>query len=565
MKKSITISAFVLMASTSNLAYAQVAPTIGDAIRQAKPPEEVQKHQSKSLVEIEGIKKEYRPKLTEDKILKKVLVTNFSIEGNQHIDSGILLSQIESYKDKTLSFNDMQAVAANITRYYREQGYIVARAYIPVQEMDNGVLDIVIIEGTYGEFKLLNHSKVNTVLIQSILGTGKKGTVINSKTLERSLLITNDLPGVVISSADIKPGKEIGTSDFIITTEEGKGYDGYILGDNYGGRYTGTNRLMIGVNAYAPLGVGDKLSLFGLVTKNGDLTNGLATYSVPLYRNGLRAEIGFSNTTYQLGEEFSSLDSSGNAKSYHAKLSYPVLKQRTESLDMFLKVEKSFFTDEVGSVGLKTDKNILSFRLGTDYQKTDINTFGLNQQLKANIVFTHGDLEFKDASQIALDKAGVDTGGVFNKITFGIAHTTELNRQLSLDMAFKYQHALGDKNLDGSEDFSIGGSDGVKLFPTGELSAENGYVFKIEAKYKLPQRVGFSHSLGVFYDQGQVEMENPTSTFQKRILQDIGVGYYANYKGLFAKAQGAWQVGEESVTSEPERNFRLLAMMGWYF
>ena len=32
----------------------------------------------------------------------------------------------------------------------------------------------------------------------------------------------------------------------------------------------------------------------------------------------------------------------------------------------------------------------------------------------------------------------------------------------------------------------MGGSYGVKLYPDGELSAENGYVFNSEAKYKLP-------------------------------------------------------------------------------
>lgn len=559
------IVVLVLLASSSSLLYAQVAPKIGDAIRQAKPPEEVQKRKGKPLVEIEGIKKDYRPELTESQSLKKVWVKSFSIEGNQHIKSDTLFGLIDGYKNKALSFSDMQTIASTITRHYREQGYIVARAYIPVQDMDDGVLEIIIIEGKYGEFKLLNHSKVNTFLIQSILDAAKEDAVINNNELERSLLIANDLPGVVISSADIKPGKETGSSDFTITTEEGKGYDGYLLGDNYGGQYTGEYRLIAAVNVYAPLNIGDKLSLFGMSTASGDLINGWATYSAPLYRNGLRAEIGYSNTHYQLGREFRLLDAGGNAQSYHAKLSYPVLKKRAENLDVFFKFERNFLTDEVSSVDFKSDKNILAFRFGADYEKRNINFFGLDQQLKANIAYTHGDLYIEDANQHALDKAGVNTEGTFDKITFGIEHSTELYQQLSLETAFKYQHALGGKNLNGSEDFSIGGAYGVKLFPVGELSAENGYVFKIEAKYRLPQLIGLSHSLSVFYDRGKVDMENPTSTFKSRTLQDVGLGYYANYRGFFAKAQAAWRVGTEHVISEPDRDFRLLAMVGWSF
>ncbi len=54
------------------------------------------------------------------------------------------------------------------------------------------------------------------------------------------------------------------------------------------------------------------------------------------------------------------------------------------------------------------------------------------------------------------------------------------------------------KNLDGSEDFSLGGAYGIKVYPDGELSAENGYLFSTELKYKLPAFNELSSQVGVF-------------------------------------------------------------------
>ncbi len=55
------------------------------------------------------------------------------------------------------------------------------------------------------------------------------------------------------------------------------------------------------------------------------------------------------------------------------------------------------------------------------------------------------------------------------------------------------------------------------------------------------------------------------TTFKSRTLQDVGIGYYANYNTLFAKAQLATVVGDEDILSEPNDNTRALVQLGWMF
>ncbi|WP_321777358.1 ShlB/FhaC/HecB family hemolysin secretion/activation protein [Sulfurimonas sp.] len=555
----------IMLAIAPSLIQAGALPRIGDAIRQVQPPKELTQEKDKPLVEIQGVKPIYKPALIDDKSSKKVFVKQFSLEGNMHIKSEKLLSLLSSYKNKNLTFNEMQIIASIITKVYRSEGYIVARAYIPVQNMSDGVLEIAIIEGVYGKFKLSNKSQVKTLLIQNMLDNNKQGDVVNSSSLERALLMLNDIPGIVVSNASIVAGEVIGSSDFLIRVDDSKAYDGYVLANNYGGRYTGEEQLIVGLNFYAPFKIGDKLSFTGFISNGKNLLNGSIAYEFPIYRNGLRGEIGYANTFYSLVEEFESLDAQGNSKSYHAKISYPLVKKRAERLNIFLKVEENALREEIRATNFKSDKNLRAFRLGFDYSKTNLRWFGLNQYLGTSVLLTYGNLEFEDDIQRVIDKVSVDTQGRFSKIEFYVDYSIELTKRVTLENSLKFQHVLGGKNLDGSEDFSVGGAYGVKLYPSGELSAENGYLLVVDAKYKLQNIERLSHSVGMFYEVGKAYMENSIAIFHSKTLQDIGVSYNANYKGYFFNASMAQKIGGEDITSEPDKSYKFLTMLGWSF
>ncbi len=141
-------------------------PNIGDIEKQVKPPKEVQQKQT-PLIEINGVKK-YAPTMKDDKSGKTIFVKNFKINGAIHIEESKLQALISSYNAKDLTFTQIQEVTSIITKEYRNQGYFVARAYIPVQDINknNGIFMIDIIEGNYGEFKLNNKSLVKDSSVQ---------------------------------------------------------------------------------------------------------------------------------------------------------------------------------------------------------------------------------------------------------------------------------------------------------------------------------------------------------------------------------------------------------------
>ena len=542
-------------------------PTSGDIEKQVQVPKEVEKGMNNVIPTIPT--GELKPVMS-DMGGKSVEIKSFKLSGALHVNSEKLLSMVNSYAGKSYTLGELEKIASLITKAYREEGYFVARAYIPKQSMSDGILEIAIIEGNYGAFKLDNSSLVNNARVQGMLDDIKDANIVSTNTLERAMLIINDTPGAKVTGADVMPGSKVGTSDFAIKTEATNPYSGYILGDNYGSKYTGKYRVNLGLNANSPLGYGDKLSLNGVMsttadtTDKNDLKNGKVAYGFPLMDNGLRGELSAAKTTYTLGEEFDDSDAFGTATTLEASLSYPLIRTREETLKLSLGYAHKNLKDEKSSTVDKKEADVAT--LSAIYTKSCM-LFGLESSTTATLNLTHGDLSIKDPDFLATDQKadGVKTNGEYTKISGTIEKGFTFNPEYSLTASLRFQKALGNKNLDGSEDFSLGGAYGVRAFPDGEHSAENGYIFGAELFYTLPSYEGINHKASIFADTGYAKMENPLTTTQGRQLSDVGLGYQASYKDFFAKAQVARVMGGEKSTTEDRDSTRALLQIGWMY
>lgn len=537
------------------------APTISDVQREVQPPKEVQES-PKAVIPTLRSEPLKEPMVEEDG--KEIEVKHFKLTGALHVSSETLMALLKPYEGKSHSFAQLQKITSLMTQIYREEGYFVARAYIPKQEMNEGILEIAIIEGNYGVFKLSNSSLVCDAHVQAMLGTTKEDNVVSAHTLERAMLLINDTPGVKVTAADVMPGSRVGTSDFAITTEATNPYSAYIVGDNYGSQYTGRYRVNLGLSANSPLGYGDKLGLNGVVSTTTDLKNGKVYYNAPLMNNGLRGELSASRTTYSLADAYKSLDALGNATTLEASLIYPLIKTRYESLAISLGYAHKNMKDEVRSTDTITKKESDAATLTLAYMNSSL-LFGYNSTTTATIILTQGNLSFNDTTSLAIDQAGAQTDGAYTKVNATLEKSIQFNPEYALTTSVRLQKALNDKNLDGSEDFSLGGAYGVRAFPDGEHSAENGYLIGAELFYTLPSVEGVTHKISLFGDTGYAKMENPIKNSEGRQLSDIGLGYQASYKAFFAKAQIAHVIGGEKVESESEHATKLLVQLGWVY
>ena len=96
-----------------------------------------------------------------------------------------------------------------ITRLYQSRGYILSYAYLPVQKIDGGVVEIAVVEGRLGGTQVVAAAdvRIDDAVVQAhIAGTESAGPV-RQQDIERRLLLLNDIPGVVARGA-FTPGAQ---------------------------------------------------------------------------------------------------------------------------------------------------------------------------------------------------------------------------------------------------------------------------------------------------------------------------------------------------------------------
>lgn len=75
---------------------------------------------------------------------ENIFIEDFVIIGNKKIDKTILLESVQEYKHKSLDADTIHMVANKITNKYQSLGYEKTRAYIPIQDVQKGILKIII-------------------------------------------------------------------------------------------------------------------------------------------------------------------------------------------------------------------------------------------------------------------------------------------------------------------------------------------------------------------------------------------------------------------------------------
>ncbi len=529
MKNNINLSLITLAFLITTNSLLAKPPQSSEILRGATPNKE--KQSLETLVDLKL--KEFKPAI-KDKKGVKIKVKDFTFVNNTVFSDEVLLSLVNKYKNKSLSISEIKYVADLITQYYRENKYFVARAYIPAQELqeDNAIIKINIIEEYYDKFHLKNSSLLKDEIVQNYLNQVKKDpNIINLKKLERQLLLLDELKGVHINNVQILPAKKIGYSDLLIESLAENKYLGHIEVDNYGNEYTGKYRLNVVGDINSLSNRGDSLGINALVSNTSDLKNLQIEYNTPLSTNGLKLNLKTSGTKYKIGKEFASQKIKGDSLDFNLSLSYPLIKQRSHSLNTSLSYHHNKAKDE--NILQENKKTLNSFSLGLDFL-TQNSFFNKQGMFTSSLAFTKGKISLNSADAKAND-ALLNSKGAYEKINLSLSQTQVLSSNFSITVDLKAQKALN-KNLDGQEDFFIEEVSGANQHTRSRLSGDTGYNTTLALSYRLPNINGISHKLSAFASHGRVWVnEKKISNDNIKDINFAGLEYLLGYKQVSLK------------------------------
>jgi hemolysin activation/secretion protein len=531
-------AAFGLGMSLSVHALAAVPPSAGSAIQQV-PPAPVAPN---PLPEIKIHQGATPASVAHDH--QKFPLSRLHVAGAHAYPEAELVSR-SGFKPGEFTLADLRGIAAKIADFYHRQGYFVAQAYLPAQEISDGAVTIAVIEGRYGNVTIKNKAHLADSLPDSIIAGLDSGDTISVSPLEERLLLLSDLPGVDVKSTLI-PGTSVGSSDLIIHMNPGRRITGSIDADNEGNRYTGANRIGATVNLNEPSGHGDVASLRALSSGAG-LNYGRASYQLQIGR--ARAGTAYTDMRYALGSDFSSLLASGTAKIASIFGSYPLMRSRSRNLSAQIDYDAKSFHDTVASTAAITDKkaNVWLMSLNGDNRDgSGITNYSLT--------WTDGSLDIESPVALANDSTTAHSNGHYDKLSYNAARLQQLTESTSLFAAISGQYAA--KNLDLSEKMELGGANAVRAYPEGEAYSDQGYVVNIEARRAVRQGIlpGQFQFVG-FIDTGRAtQNKNPWAAGQNsRTLSGTGIGInWAADARFLVKSYFAHKVGNALATSAPD-------------
>lgn len=490
---------------------------------------------------------------------QRVLVRALRVTGAQVFAEETLIAATGFRPGSELTLAQMRGMAAQIAGIYHRKGYFVAQAYLPAQDIQQGILTIAVVEGRYGQVVLRNQSRVSDALAKNLLRGLQTNDVITSAPLESRLLLLSDLPGVNVQST-LAPGATPGASDLLVELTPGQPVSGSIDADNAGNRYTGAYRLGATINVNEPLGLGDVASL-RLMSAGSGMNYARASYQ--LQAGKARLGMAYSHLDYELRREFKGLNAHGNAQIASLYGSYPLVRSRDANLYVGLAFDAKRFEDRMDSVASVSDKRakVLTASVYGD----SVGGGGVNRY---SLALSAGDITLQTPASQALDSLSARSAGRYEKLAFSLARLQNVSPSVSFYAAINGQ--VASKNLDASEKMQLGGMYAVRAYPEGEAYADQGYVITLEGRWSLPrmsEQVG-QWQLIAFVDGGSVytNKNSWTADSNRRTLSGAGVGVnWTLANDFFIKAYYARKLGNGGATSAPEASGRFWIQAVKYF
>jgi hemolysin activation/secretion protein len=483
-----------------------------------------------------------------------VRVDSVRVTGNSLFSEAELIAAANVRPGSELSLSELRGAAARIAAFYNVRGYILAQAYLPAQDIKDGIVTIAVVEGRYGKIDLRNTSRLSDGTARGVLSGLDSGDPVANAPLERRLLLLSDIPGVRVKST-LAPGAEIGTSDLIVDIAPGRTVTGSIEADNAGNRYTGAYRLGGTLYFNNPAGIGDQLSL-RLLGSTGGLAYGRAAYQLPVGDATVGAA--FTHLRYALGREFDVLDADGSADIFSLFGAYPLIRSRRVNLNALVAADYRLLEDRIGLVSSESDKRIRAVTIGLSGDtRDDLGGGGWNV---FSAGWTIGRLGLESPAERAVDALTARSQGGYGKLQFSLARLQTLSGPLSFYAAVRGQLAFD--NLDSSEKMELGGAYGVRAYPEGEAYGDQGYIATAEARLMLSQWTGTLPGrlqLIAFVDTGEVRFaHDPWFTGSNHASRSAyGAGLvWAGPQGFVARASYARKLGDAPATSAPDRNGR---------
>ena len=435
---------------------------------------------------------------------------------------------------------DLRRTVDALTTYCRMHGYPAAAAYLPPQESMDGVVVLRIIPGRYSDIVIENKSRLKTPVAQRIIAGLKRDDIIRTDKLETALYSVSDATGARAVGV-LSPGAAFGTSNLTVRIEDSKASNTVLYVENYGSASTGRYRYGVQETLYDPSGSGDKVSAGALIS-NGNLRNFYVNYETVVGRGGTTLGLGLSRMNYKVSGALAAIGAEGNSLTFTVFGQTPLYHLTNRSLTLRYGYNYRDLNDDITAFELDGGKHTHSVYAGL---------VGMSRMrgllLNYNVNLTLGRLAYDKLYSRVLGDMNRISAGNYAKLEADVTAVQRLGN--AADIMLKVSGQKSGQNLDSSEEFYLGGPNGVRAYAQGEGSGDEGVLGTAELRWHTPLP---GLTMSTFYDAGAVRLSRSASAgiANRMTLRGWGIGAaYSNPGDWFARLDYARRIGLDAQVS----------------
>ena len=476
------------------------------------------------------------------------VVSDIALEGVSVYDPAALRPLYARVIGQTINYEALAEVEEAITRKYRSDGYILARALVPegqVLEPAGAVVRVQVFEGHVDrvrldpvEYEVGERGAIIKRILTRIVGRcrgddrpGPDGRCpLHRDVLERYLLLADDLPGVEVSAV-IQPSQDQpGSADLFVTVSE-KTIDAFARVDNRGSEFVGPWRIDLGVAFNALSELYDRPSVRVVLSPERELVLVDVGNELPIGNEGTRVAVSLTHVESRPGElraGASRLESESESVSANIAVVHPFIRTRAQNLFGRINLTYRDTEAELNQTEFFNDKTRV-LTVGATYDLADsfygVNLFDARISRGLNIL---------NASDSGANTSRQGADGTFTKVTAEAQRLQRILPRLNFLAAVTGQYSF-DKLLV-SEQFGFGGERFGRGYDPSEIIGDHGFGIKAELQYNMapPIEILRATQFYAFYDFGMTFNRDATGSLPDRqTAASIGTGVRFNVADRF--------------------------------
>ena len=390
----------------------------------------------------------------------------------------------EQRSRRGVTLGQIETVADRITQFYRQRGFIMAKAYIPQQEVRDGIVTLTLLLGSLGQVEVLNNDVYDDDTLAAVFDDWYTKPVTND-VVEENLYLINDFPGVS-TTGFFEPGDQVGDTRLNLNVQNEQRYEFSTRLDNHGSKQTGEYRLYGEAKINNLLGNADQLhiaALYGFEPDNTDYAQ--IRYATRLFSPRLEIAAGISTNDFVLGpgnsESINNLELTGSTEQVDVTATYRFKRSRTNSLYGIIKFEEIESQLRIGAFPDLGDAGL------DDVVNNTTLTFSYDLLDEENTILHQGDFSllfgsFDKGAEIGQDEDYTILSANYSLLTFWQLPYFESRTRLVYRASLQYSESA----LSSINQYSLAGPTRVRAYESNQFSADNAIYTGVDWVFNAP-------------------------------------------------------------------------------